>query len=236
VKAEGTQRTRNICIEIVVEGVTGERQWSCGLEFDYNNEESFYCRPLRLGEGRNPGRMVIPAECEGVPVGFLPPMSGLAANETRLDPGAINVRLGEGRTAEVLGNLCFEVFSHDTTDSERWGAIRDQVEGLFGVRLDDPEYVPERGEIRMTSRDRKGVALELSSAGRGLQQTLLLLAYLSRNPGTVLLPDEPDAHLAILRARRSATRATRGGRPSRRATSSSTASSSGSSSASICRT
>jgi hypothetical protein len=37
-------------------------------------------------------------------------MSGLAANETRLDPGAISVRLGEGRTAEVLRNLCYLAF------------------------------------------------------------------------------------------------------------------------------
>jgi hypothetical protein len=34
-----------------------------------------------------------------------------------------------------------------------------------------------------------------------LQQTLLLLAYLYANPGTVLLLDEPDAHLEILRQR-----------------------------------
>ena len=43
--------------------------------------------------------------------------------------------------------------------------------------------------------------LDLSSAGRGLQQTLLLLAYMYANPGTVLLLDEPDAHLEILRQR-----------------------------------
>src|SRR6185295_14088224 len=34
-----------------------------------------------------------------------------------------------------------------------------------------------------------------------LQQTLLLLAYLTLNPRSVLLIDEPDAHLEILRQR-----------------------------------
>ena len=43
--------------------------------------------------------------------------------------------------------------------------------------------------------------LDLSSSGRGLQQTLLLLAYMYGNPGAVLLLDEPDAHLEILRQR-----------------------------------
>ena len=52
----------------------------------------------------------------------------------------------------------------------------------------------------MTYRE-EGVRLDLSSSGRGLQQTLLLLAYMYANPGAVLLLDEPDAHLEILRQR-----------------------------------
>ena len=52
----------------------------------------------------------------------------------------------------------------------------------------------------MTYRE-QDARLDLSSAGRGLQQTLLLLAYMYANPGTVLLLDEPDAHLEILRQR-----------------------------------
>ena len=43
--------------------------------------------------------------------------------------------------------------------------------------------------------------MDLVSAGRGLQQTLLLLSHLYSHPGTVLLLDEPDAHLEILRQR-----------------------------------
>ena len=56
------------------------------------------------------------------------------------------------------------------------------------VRDRSPRYVPERGEIVMTYR--QGVTR--SSSGRGLQQTLLLLAYMYANPGAVLLLDEPD--------------------------------------------
>jgi len=41
----------------------------------------------------------------------------------------------------------------------------------------------------------------LSAAGRGLQQTLLLLAFLRWQPNSVVLIDEPDAHLEILRQR-----------------------------------
>lgn len=197
---DGRQQTRNIRIDIIVEGVTEGTSWTCGLEFDYANEESLYCRPLRLSEDKNPERMPIPKQAGQVNVAFLPPMSGLAENETRLDAGAINVRLGEGRTAEVLRNLCYKI-SSDEGDATKWSRVVKTIEALFLVRLDEPRYIPERGEITMTYVDHHGTRLDLSSAGRGLQQTLLLLAHLTANPNSVILVDEPDAHLEILRQR-----------------------------------
>ena len=190
---------QNVRIDIIVEGVTDRRAWKCGLEFDYANQESFYCRPLRTSEQdrKVSNRMPIPDEAEKLSVAFLPAMSGLASNETRLDPGAINVRIGEGRTAEVLRNLCYQV----SEDVQKWQKLCEQIHSLFGVHLDEPNYIQERGEIAMNYRDGSGVSLDLSSSGRGLQQTLLLLAYIAAHPRSVLLLDEPDAHLEILRQR-----------------------------------
>lgn len=196
----GKPVTSNVRVDIVVDGVGPEGAWRCGLEFDYANEESFYCRPLRDPDDPS-GRMPIPEQAKDVRIAFLPPMSGLAATEDRLDPGAINVRLGEGRTAEVLRNLCYLVLSREGDGAERWARLVGRIKQLFGAELDEPRYVPERGEIQMTYRDWKGTRLDLASAGRGMQQTLLLLAHLEANPKTVLLLDEPDAHLEILRQR-----------------------------------
>lgn len=192
----GKPLTENIRIEIIVEGVTEDTQWTCGLEFDYANEESFYCRPLRLSEDKNPDRMQAPIEAATTHIAFLPPMSGLAAVERRLDPGAIKVLIGEGRTAEVLRNL-----SHVISEGKGWELLAERIKALFGVALERPQYIAERGEIRMTYREPGGTQLDLSSSGRGLQQTLMLMAYLQANPGAVLLLDEPDAHLEILRQR-----------------------------------
>ena len=194
---DGKQSTSNVRIDVVVEGTVGDKAWTCGLEFDYANEESFYCRPLRLEQGKNTERMPVPKEANSVNIAFLPPMSGLAATETRLDQGAVNVRVGEGRTAEVLRNLCFRI---SEKSPELWSSLVDQIEALFGAKLESPRYVEERGEITMGYRER-GKPLDLSSSGRGLQQTLLLLAYMYANPGAVILLDEPDAHLEILRQR-----------------------------------
>ncbi len=190
-KKNGKQRTENILIEISVEST----DWKCGLEFDYANEESFYCRPLRLnGEER----MEVPPQVKNVNIAYLPPMSGLAATETRLDPGAIYVRLGEGRTAEVLRNLCYQVMEKE---NEKWRHIVEEMKKLFGCQLNDPRYIPERGEITMSYLDRNNIQLDLSASGRGQQQTLLLLTHMAANPGSILLLDEPDAHLEILRQR-----------------------------------
>ncbi|MDI6809087.1 MAG: AAA family ATPase [Candidatus Eisenbacteria bacterium] len=194
---EGKQETKNIRIDIVVEGVTEDKRWECGLEFDYANEESFYCRPMRLSEEKGPERMPIPSEATKVQVAFLPPMSGLSATETRLDHGAINVRVGEGRTAEVLRNLCYKI---NAEKGESWEKLVAQIKSYFGSELDVPKYIAERGEIKMGYRE-KGILFDLSSSGKGLQQTLLLLSYMYANPGAVLLLDEPDAHLEILRQR-----------------------------------
>ena len=196
-KVEGRLQTNNIRIDVIVEGITSGREWRCGLEFDYANDESFYCRPLRTGEDQSADRMPVPPEAGAMHVAYLPPMSGLAATETRLEPGAVNVRVGEGRTAEVLRNLCFRIF-RETPD--QWNALAKQIETLFGAELEEPRYVEERGEITMEYRE-DGIRLDLSSSGRGLQQTLLILAYMYANPGAVVLLDEPDAHLEILRQR-----------------------------------
>jgi len=196
-RVEGKLKTSNVQIDIVVEGITEGRIWKCGLEFDYANIESFYCRPLR---GDNGKRMPVPPEAGSMQIAFLPPMSGLAAAETRLDDGAINVRVGEGRTAEVLRNLCSQV---QEKSPDKWERMKGEIESLFGAKLEDARYIAERGEIAMSYRDYQDpdVRLDISSSGRGLQQTLLLLAYMYANPGAILLLDEPDAHLEILRQR-----------------------------------
>ena len=186
-------------MEVIVEGITGGEEWSCGLEFDYTNEESFYCRPLRTTPDGSERMPVLPAEL-WPKMALLNPMSGLASNETRLEPGAINVRLGEGRTAEVLRNLCLRV-TELPDGKERWDTLSRRIADLFGVKLDHPRLIPERGEVQVTYTTRARSRLDLSSAGRGMQQTLLLLSFIDLHPESVLLLDEPDAHLEILRQR-----------------------------------
>jgi hypothetical protein len=202
-QVEGKPRTSNIRIDITVDAITLDRPWSCGLEFDYSNEESFVCRPLRVpgcedAQVRQAKFSEIPDDARTVKVAYLPPMSGLADREFIKQPGEIGFLVGQGQTAQVLRNLCYQVYQQ--ADRAAWNGIIEQIKSMFGVLLLPPAYVAERSEITM-EYEQNGTRLDLSSSGRGLQQTLLLLAHLYSNPGTVLLLDEPDAHLEILRQR-----------------------------------
>ena len=192
----GKPQTRNVRVEIAVEG-TMPGTWRCVLEFDYANEESIYCRPPLESQGK---RMGVPAHLKDLHVAYLPPMSGLAAREDRLEIGSIRVRLGEGRTAEVLRNLCWQATQSEDGEA-KWAQISESIEKLFGSKLNKPQYIAERGEITMNYRTRSDTLLDISAMGRGEQQTLLLLAHMAVNAGAVLLLDEPDAHLEILRQR-----------------------------------
>jgi AAA domain, putative AbiEii toxin, Type IV TA system/AAA ATPase domain len=198
-KQNGKQQTQNIRIDIIVDGVKDGKAWSCGLEFDYANDESFYCRPLRLNHEKDLQRMAVPPEAAETLVAFLPPMSGLTDREFLKQPGEIGFLIGQGETAQVLRNLCYQLFNQ-SKDQSAWLEVCAHIQSLFGVQLQPPKLL-ERSEITMAYKDSEDCLLDLSSAGRGLQQTLLLLARLYANPKTVLLLDEPDAHLEVLRQR-----------------------------------
>ncbi len=191
---EGKAKTEKVLITLTAEGVHNDEPWSCALEFYYANEESFYCRL----KGNESG--LVPEGARAHRVVFLPPMSGLAEREYRKEPGEIGVLIGEGQTAQVLRNLCWQLYQRE--DKGAWEKLVEHVADLFRVRLQDPVYIKERAELVLTYREiSSDVELDLSSAGRGCQQVLLLLSYMLANPGAVLLLDEPDAHLEILRQR-----------------------------------
>lgn len=200
---KGKIRTSNVRIEVIVEGITSEVPWSCGFEFDYSNEESFVVRPSRRdGYDDLPVQKAefseVPPEAGDVEIVYLPPMSGLADREFLKQTGEIGFLIGQGQTAQVLRNICWQVFSQE--DKGPWQEVQQRIKEMFGVELRDPVHVPERSELTMEYVE-NGYELDISSSGRGLQQTLLLLAYIRHHPGAVLLLDEPDAHLEILRQR-----------------------------------
>lgn len=190
---EQKSKTGKVYITLKAEGVHDDQPWACALEFYYANEESFYCRLKDSSDG------VVPEGARKHSVVYLPPMSGLAEREHRKEPGEISVLIGEGQTAQVLRNLCWQLYQRQ--DKRDWTKLVECVQKLFRIELQSPTYIKERSELSLTYKEASGVELDLSSSGRGCQQVLLLMSFLLANPGSVLLLDEPDAHLEILRQR-----------------------------------
>jgi hypothetical protein len=80
-----------------------------------------------------------------------------------------------------------------------WEALNDQVESLFKIKLSRPNYSPGQPYIICEySEANNNRPLDLSNAGSGFLQVLLLLSFFYARPATILLMDEPDAHLHVI--------------------------------------
>lgn len=192
-KEDGKSGTANVRIKITAEGFTENQRWTLSFEFDYANPESIYCRAVAQDPETIQQSINLAMKEK---IGFLPPMSGLSSEEDKLEIGSIQSRIGEGRTAEVLRNLCWNVYQRQNGE---WKKLKDIIKKLFQVDLDEPAYDPITGKLYLTYREGNNKNLSLSNAGRGFQQILLLLSYMYGNDSTVLLLDEPDAHLEVIR-------------------------------------
>lgn len=179
------------------------------VEIISDSSEQVYVRPSKsvpldwLKDARN----------SPAPV-FVPAMTGLSTEEPVYQPPKIAQLLGQGKPGDVLRNLLVEA-NHD---QDAWGRLTQSIERMFGYRLlppntDGPNII---AEYRSTEDDavitwnggvltwnRKalvwgGASYDIASAGSGFLQVLMLLTFLHSRPGTVLLLDEPDAHLHVI--------------------------------------
>ncbi|HPO15333.1 MAG TPA: ATP-binding protein [Candidatus Hydrogenedentes bacterium] len=198
-------RKGNKPIELVINvGIEHEdKVKDCRLIFTYRDTEIIYCKPCH--ETIKDDDLL--KHAASLQFSLLYPMSGIMSGvsaeteETPLPDGRINMFLGQGQTAQVLRNICFKIFEQDNENkTQDWARIVALIRRMFLVDLNRPIFNETRGSLSMTyHQDGVESDLDISLAGRGLQQILLILAYLYWHKKCVLLIDEPDAHLEILR-------------------------------------
>jgi energy-coupling factor transporter ATP-binding protein EcfA2 len=162
------------------------------INFRNQGDELVYCSP----DEDSPAQLDLMRHAAYLKVELLYPMSGLQTEEPVLTPARINALLGQGQTAQVLRNLCL-IVANDSADD--WTRITSLMNRLFKMQLKAPQE-NAAGSIDLQYHQ-PGVkeSLDISSSGRGFQQMLLIFAYLYSHKNSVLLVDEPDAHLEILR-------------------------------------
>lgn len=180
---------RPLSIGVAFDGLASE----CVLEFQFKAPGLAEVRPRSDFPVRQ-------AQAMGLDLAttFIPAIAGLAREERRLaDIEAIHDLLAQARAGEVLRNLL--VLAHQ--QEEGWAAINEAVSRMFGLELLPPVRGAElQCDYRRLSprQGRAAPAFDIATAGSGVLQVLLVLALMVVQRGSVLLIDEPDAHLHLI--------------------------------------
>ena len=163
--------------------------------FSYHSSETFYA------EIENPTISLDLLEFAAyLKINLLYPMIGMKAEEDFLQENAIQRYIGRGQTASVLRNICYHLYEKSKAD---WDFLSQLMTQLFAVRIKEP-ILRSTGIVEvvynyLTIRQQTEIDLDISLAGYGQQQMLLVLAYILANKNSILMIEEPDAHLEILR-------------------------------------
>ncbi len=176
-------RNRNYQGTISIEIRTDE--WSLPMLLEADSTEQIYVRPTPVEPD-----LVRRVELS---TAFVPPMTGLSVDEPVYQRPKLDQLLGQGRPGEMLRNLLVNAHA----SGETWTHLQTSIRRLFGYELSPPDATGANivAEYRMTGG---GPTFDVASAGSGFQQVLMLLAMLNTRPGSVLLLDEPDAHLHMI--------------------------------------
>lgn len=191
---KGKPTAKNIRIEIIAEGFTNNKPWKTGFEFDYGRDSLIY---VRLAQDESGNQFDFPEVLLNEKIGFLPSVAGLKPVEDKLEIGSILRNIGNGNTSDVLRNICYLLY--DKKDKSDWKTLVKEIENLFRVGLNPPQYIPLTGLLKMSYNEEEKKNVDLSSLGSGTKQAILLFAYILAFPNTVNLLDEPDAHLEVIR-------------------------------------
>jgi len=181
-------------VEIALEGHDEQGDWEYGLEFEYANPEMMYVRPLGAKTRPDMDLSMVPDQARALRVVHVPALAGIERDEKRHDRGYQDHLIGQGRAGEILRNLLLEI----SEGAEHWDSLVSHFRQLFDVELLRPKYSEAQPFIVAEYQERGGKPLDLTCAGSGLLQVLLILAFFYARPATVLLMDEPDAHLHVI--------------------------------------
>ncbi|MGO8676128.1 MAG: ATP-dependent nuclease [Limisphaerales bacterium] len=195
---EGMDAGQPKLVAITIFGRDQNTNWSLTVTLRYANKEQIY---IKLAGGQGQPVTEIPPGAQDLKIVHVPPFSGIGAEETGLQLGYQSRLVGQGKPGDVLRNLLLEVYRADQKDKTGfWKALTEDVFGLFGYRLKQPQYSEATDpfiRIEYTHGESR-TAFDVASAGSGFHQVLTLLGFFYARPASVLLLDEPDAHLHVI--------------------------------------
>jgi len=154
------------------------------MELQSDSTEQIYVRPRYNVEPHSLKRLSLEAV-------YVAAVGGLSVEEPVYQPDYIETLLGRQKPGDVIRNLLLQA-----SKGSAWESLTKSVNRLFGVELLVPQ-TPGGQIVCEYQQEKHGPKFDLLSAGSGFQQVLLLLACLFTRRGSVVLVDEPDAHLHV---------------------------------------
>lgn len=177
------------------------------IEFMYANEKLVYIRPVQGPETPEPIDD-IPDFAKSILIVHMLAFSGIGTQEPRHALGIQNKLVGEGKPGEIVRNLLLEIWEASGSRAQQppWKELNADIERLFQCELLPPEFSEARPYVVCEYRPKANPAnhaarpprLDIANAGSGFHQVLLLLSFFHARPTSVLLLDEPDAHLHFI--------------------------------------
>lgn len=161
-------------------------EWSMALEIVHHHSEFLEFRPAsEVAESDLDALRSRPLR-----VVYLSPVSGLEVREPPLRPEAVPGYLALAQAGSILRTIVREV----SEDERKWRILTAEMQKRFGLELLQPSA--RTLSVRVWYREAgKAPTYELECAGSGVLQILLMHAALLLAEGSVVLLDEPDAHL-----------------------------------------
>lgn len=188
--------TDNIGLTIKVGVFFNNEIQEVGMLLKYHSPDLMYCQPTEESF-KTDGLIEF---VNSLKINLLYAMSGISDKEYVFQEDAIRTQIGIGQTANVLRNICYHLAIQNEND---WKYLVDLMNKLFSIEIKKP-FVRATGTIELLynykeKQKKTDYDLDITLAGRGQQQMLLVLAYLLANKDSILMIDEPDAYLEILR-------------------------------------
>lgn len=177
------------------------------IEFMYANEKLVYIRPVQSPDSPEPIDE-FPDWAKSLDVVHVPAFSGIGTQEPRHAIGIQKKLVGEGKPGEIVRNLLLDIWegSDKQVHKSPWKDLSADIERLFQCELLPPEFSDARPYVVCEYRPKANPAeksirapkLDIANAGSGFHQVLLLLSFFHARPSSILLLDEPDAHLHFI--------------------------------------
>ena len=164
------------------------KKWKIGFEILYKEQELADIRPAKSVDENDLERYLE----EPLITIYISPLSGMDPAELLYGADVIPFKLAQAKAGDILRNMLFVV----SQDIKKWQLLQEIISSFFGYEL----LIPSKAAkiLALYRHSPESPSFDLSSAASGFLQVLLIYTALLYKDSSVVLVDEPDAHLHIL--------------------------------------